>query len=259
MILIYSIVILIATFFGAIAGLGGGVIIKPLLDFISYHDAATIGFYSSLAVFTMAIVAIYKQTKKGFKIDTNIIIFIALGSALGGLIGQNIFTALTHSLKNSLITIIQSTILIILFTLILAYTLNKDKIKTYQLKSPVLIFLLGYSLGSISVFLGIGGGPINVALLLLLFSFNIKESTVYSIAIIFFSQLTKLLTITISGTIFNYDLSFIPFICLSAIVGGYLGTYYNQKLDEKQISKVFIGMLFFLIVVSIFNVAKATI
>ena len=55
-VVIYSLVIVIATVLGAIAGLGGGVIIKPLFDLIGAHQASTIGFYSSVAVFTMCIV-----------------------------------------------------------------------------------------------------------------------------------------------------------------------------------------------------------
>lgn len=259
MIIIYSIVILIATFFGAIAGLGGGVIIKPLLDLIGYHDAATIGFYSALAVFTMSIVAITKQLKKGFKLDISRVIYVAIGSIIGGLIGQTIFSILTSSLSNTAITVIQSIILIILFLFILIFTLLKEQIKTYKIINPIVIFVMGLLLGTISVFLGIGGGPVNVAFLLLLFSLDIKQATVYSIAIIFFSQLTKLTTLVVTGAAFNFDLSFVPFICLSAIVGGFIGTHLNQKLTNKQISNIFVIMMFILIAISLFNIIKVTI
>ena len=79
-IILYVIIILLATIFGAVAGLGGGVIIKPLFDMIAFHDASTIGFYSSIAVFTMSIVSIYKQLRNGFKFDTRTVLSISLGS-----------------------------------------------------------------------------------------------------------------------------------------------------------------------------------
>ena len=50
---IYTLVILTATSLGAVAGLGGGVIIKPLLDLVGAHDPSTINLYSSVAVFVM--------------------------------------------------------------------------------------------------------------------------------------------------------------------------------------------------------------
>ena len=51
--LIYALVIIVATSLEAVAGLDGGVIIKPLLDLAGAHDAATININRSVAVFVM--------------------------------------------------------------------------------------------------------------------------------------------------------------------------------------------------------------
>ena len=67
--------------------------------------------------------------------------------------------------------------------------------------------LLGLFLGVVSVFLGIGGGPLNIALLTLFFSFDMKECVVYSIATIFFSQLSKLFQVFVLSSSVSYDLS----------------------------------------------------
>ena len=58
---LYTIIVLCATTIGVITGLGGGVIIKPLFDLLGADTATVIGFYSSVAVFTMCLVSIYKQ------------------------------------------------------------------------------------------------------------------------------------------------------------------------------------------------------
>jgi len=71
--LLYTLIILIATTAGALGGLGGGVIIKPLFDAIGVHDASTVGVYSTLAVFTMCIVSIGKQLKNGFSFDLKMV------------------------------------------------------------------------------------------------------------------------------------------------------------------------------------------
>lgn len=253
-IILYSFIILIATIFGAIAGLGGGVIIKPLFDMIGIHNASTIGFYSSIAVFTMCLVSIYKQLKKGFQFDLVKIICISVGSLAGGLLGENIFNYATKSLDNHFVKIIQALILGITLILILIYTINKNKVKKYKIESKLSIFFVGVFLGSISVFLGIGGGPLNVATLMLLFSLEMREATVYSIATIFFSQISKLSQIVILGQLFTYDLTFIPFICMSAITGGYIGTCINQKLESKNIEKIYIMLIILLIGISCYNV-----
>ena len=52
---LYSIIIFIACTVGALVGIGGGVIIKPLLDFIGVHTVEVVGFISTCAVFAMSI------------------------------------------------------------------------------------------------------------------------------------------------------------------------------------------------------------
>lgn len=253
-ILLYVVTVLIATTVGAIAGLGGGVIIKPVFDLIGFHDASTIGFYSSVAVFTMCIVSIIKQLKKGFQFDQKTVIFISIGSIVGGLLGEVIFNFVTASLANAQVKVIQAGLLELTLFVILLYTLKKDKIKGYHVTHPLAIFAVGLFLGTISIFLGIGGGPLNVALLTLLFSYSMKEATIYSIATIFFSQISKLGSIIIAGQLFTFDLSLVPCIMIAAIAGGYIGTLINQKLDDRNVSKIYISLIFVLIFISFYNV-----
>ena len=50
--LIYFIVIILANSVGAVSGMGGGVIIKPVFfDSLGFHSLSAITFYSSVAVF----------------------------------------------------------------------------------------------------------------------------------------------------------------------------------------------------------------
>ena len=248
--LLYTLIILIATTAGALGGLGGGVIIKPLFDALGVHDASTVGVYSTLAVFTMCIVSIGKQLKNGFSFDLKMVISISLGSLCGGLAGEKIFSVIADNFSNSTVKIIQATLLAICLVAILGYTINKNKIKHYHLKNIIAIFAVGLFLGSISIFLGIGGGPLNVVLLMILFSFTIKEATIYSIATIFFSQISKIATLLIT----TYDLSLVPYICVAAIVGGMMGTIINQKMSESRITQFFNGLMAGLLALSLYNI-----
>lgn len=254
MIYLYSIIILLATIAGSIAGLGGGVIIKPMLDMIGYHDVNTISLYSSVAVFSMCMVSIYKQLKNGFTFDIKVISIICLGSVIGGLVGESIFTVLIKVLDNEYVKVLQAILLLITLIGIVGYTKYKGSVKKAEIKNLYLTFCIGLLLGTISIFLGIGGGPLNVTVLLVFFSYSLKEATVYSIATIFFSQISKLSSIILLGKITQYDLSFIPFIIFAAIIGGYIGTIINQRLKEVTVQKVYILLLYMLIVISIYNV-----
>ncbi|OOM76697.1 sulfite exporter TauE/SafE [Clostridium puniceum] len=253
-ILIYVIIILIATISGAISGLGGGVIIKPLFDMLGYHNAAAIGFYSSVAVFAMSIVSISKQLTNGFDFQLKTVLWISIGSLVGGIFGEDIFNRVTYSYENGVVKVIQGPLLVITLICILVYTLNKDKIKSYHLKNLLSVFFVGFLLGSISVFLGIGGGPLNVALLMLLFSYTIKEAAIYSIATIFFAQISKLGSVIVFNKLFEYDLSLIPFIWVSAIIGGFIGTIINQQLEERKIERFYLFLIVLLLFISGYNV-----
>lgn len=253
-IIMYVIIILIATISGAISGLGGGVIIKPLFDMIGYHNAAAIGFYSSVAVFTMSIVSIIKQLRSGFNFHLKTVLWISIGSLVGGACGEHIFITVASYFPNNVVKVIQATMLAITLICILIYSFNKNKITHFHLKNFIYIFLVGYFLGVVSVFLGIGGGPLNVALLMLFFSYSIKDATIYSISTIFFAQISKLSSVVISNKLLEYDLSLIPFICISAVIGGFIGTLINQRLEERKIEKFYIFLIGLLLIISGYNV-----
>lgn len=251
--LIYTLVILVATSLGAVAGLGGGVIIKPLLDLVGAHDAATINIYSSVAVFAMCCVSLTKQLRAGFEFDKKMVLSVSAGSLLGGVIGEKVFSALTGSFDNHLVKAVQAGILAVVLGLILIYTLRQDKMPSWKLTNPVAIFAAGFTLGALAVFLGIGGGPLNVAALSLLFSLGAKEGAVYSLAIIFFSQLAKIVLSASSGALWAVDLSFVPLVVIPAIAGGFIGTFGNRTLSEEGVRRIYVAVMCLLPLISLYN------
>lgn len=254
--LLYTVIVLIATTIGAITGLGGGVIIKPFFDLIGGSTASAISFYSSISVFTMCVVSIYKQTRRGFSFDLRVLFSISFGSIIGGFIGETIFSLTTAQLENGQVKLIQSTLLMITLLFILFYTCNKSKFKHYQLKNIFSFVLVGIFLGTISVFLGIGGGPLNVASMLILFSYSMKQAAIYSIATIFFSQIAKLSMVVVKGQLLDFDLTVVPFLVVAAIIGGYIGSCVTHKLSDQKVEtayKTLIILLVFVTGLNIFN------
>ena len=53
---LYFLIIVVANAVGSVSGMGGGVIIKPVLDFVGHDSVVAISFYSTVAVFTMSLV-----------------------------------------------------------------------------------------------------------------------------------------------------------------------------------------------------------
>lgn len=253
-IVIYCLITFIATLLGAIAGLGGGVIIKPMFDMLGLHSASEIGFYSTCCVFAMCLVSIIKQFRGEIKINFKFAAVLSIGSIIGGFIGDAIFSYLAGFVDDHLVKLIQAAMLLLILVVIYIYTRYQNKLKSYTFTSNIIVFSVGLLLGTISVFLGIGGGPLNIALLALLFSFDIKTCVIYSIITIFFSQLSKLGTIVISQSYLNYEVQTMLFLIPFAIIGGYIGSLLNQKLSSEKVMKTYEWILILLMIISIYNV-----
>lgn len=251
--LIYAVVILIATTLGAFVGLGGGVIIKPVLDFIGAEPRMQVDFLSCVAVFTMSIVSTAKSIRSKAEFKKNIVVLIALGSIAGGFLGSFFMDMLEGAVDPDKVRCIQA---FALAGLIAAVSIYVGKIKfSFDIKNNFVICAVGLLLGFVASFLGIGGGPINVAVLTLFFSMNVKESAVYSVAIIFFSQLSKLVTMFMTAGIDSYTHQWktLLFILPAAVIGGFLGSKLNRKFDDGIIRKVFVSVMILLILLNVFN------
>lgn len=253
--IIYFFIAFIATILGAVAGLGGGVIIKPLLDILGNYDVSTISVLSSCTVLSMAIVSIIKQIRYKFKLEIRKTVFIGIGSIFGGVIGENLLKLIINIVSNNtLIKIIQNSILAILLLFVYIYMNNKDKFKRYNLKKDVYCLLVGVALGLISSFLSIGGGPINVCVLTLCFSMTPKEAAVNSIITILFSQSSKIITISLTTGFSHLNLSMLPLMIIGGILGGLLGSRLNKIFNNDLILKIFNTVIVSLIILNIYNV-----
>lgn len=250
--LIYFIVIVSSNAVGALSGMGGGVIIKPVFDLVGLDTVAAVSFYSTVAVFTMSIVSTFRQIKNGIHIQWNIAKWLVVGSIIGGALGNVTFTWLLSILQNdNLVKAIQIVLMLITLFFVLAY--NHYRWQSWQLEGAVSYLLCSLVTGYISSLLGIGGGPINVALLMLCFGMPIKLSTVYSIIIIFASQLAKLVAIQWDTGISAYDLSVLLYIIPAAVLGGILGATLSKIMPDSKVSMVFNAVVILVIFINLYN------
>lgn len=250
--LIYAAVIFCATFFGAFVGLGGGVIIKPLLDLIGHDPIQVVNFISTCAVFSMSISSTVKHIKAKTPIKYNIIVFLSIGAVAGGILGSKLFDCLLTLFDNTMLKSIQGLILGLLLVASVVY-INIKNAKSFKIEKPVPIILVGLALGFIASFLGVGGGPINVAFLVLFFSMTVKEAAVYSVGTIFFSQLSKLVTLAVSHTIPKFDVITLVIAILCACIGGIVGAKMNKKANEKIIQTIFTVIVACVALVNFYN------
>lgn len=254
MIIICFLIAIIATTIGASSGIGGGVIIKPVLESFNMFDLKTVTLLSSITIFSMAVVSLIKQIKMKDPINFKTTVTIALGSTLGGVLGEKLLKFMLSLSSNSKgVSILQSLMLIFLLAIVYVYINHKDKLKEFKVKSLILIFVVGLILGALASFLGIGGGPINVAIFALLFSMNTKDAARNSIILIFFSQGAKILSIALTTGFSSYNLKVMPYMIVGGVLGGFLGYKLNKSVSDKFITRLFNIVLIFIILVNIYN------
>lgn len=152
--LIYALVVLVATASGSSTGLGGGVVIKPLFDIVSNAPTATINFYSSLAVFTMAIVALGKQLRQRFKFNVKSLLTISIGSVIGGFIGQRLLRLTVTVMPAAHVKVLQSAMLFVMLVSVLIYNFIKKRLVSFHVKNILVILIVGIGLGTFFSFSG---------------------------------------------------------------------------------------------------------
>lgn len=249
---IYFIVIILANTVGAISGMGGGVIIKPVLDMIGADPLTAISFYSAVAVFTMSIVSTIRQLQNNLAIQWIIAFFVSIGAVIGGVTGNITFDFLRKLWQNDQqVQLVQ--IVLTVITLVFAFVYSKMDGRHFNLKNKTWYVLVGFILGFVASLLGIGGGPINVALLMLCFGVPIKEATVYSIITIFFSQLAKLIAIGTTSGFSQFDLKLLWFIIPAAVIGGFIGAKLSGVLPSKKVTIVYQGVIILVLLINIYN------
>lgn len=259
--LIIMIVCFFSSVVGAICGIGGGVIIKPVLDATGIMEVATASFLSGCTVLSMSAVSFYKNIRSENKTCFNKIFALTLtcGSVLGGMAGKIVFQKIIEVLNDkNRIGAIQAIVLLIITVGTLVYSLYKGRITTRKVESRSVIFVIGITLGIMSSFLGIGGGPINLIVLCYFFSMETKVATLYSIFIILFSQLSSLFSTIISGKIPEFSVGVLMLMVGCGILGGIVGSKVNRKITNRTVDKLFLGLIVIIIFVNIYNIVRYT-
>ena len=178
--IIFLAVSFIASAIGAICGIGGGVIIKPILDVFGVLDISAISFLSGCTVLSMSCYSVMKSQ------------------------------------------------------------INKDSVIDM----------------TISSFLGIGGGPINLVVLYFFFSMETKVAAQNSLYIILLSQISSLVITIFTNTVPSVPSLLLIAMILCGILGSALGRRINSKIRSEIVDKLFKGIMCVIILICIFNMYR---
>lgn len=256
--LIFFAICFLASAAGAICGIGGGVIIKPVLDAFGILDVNVISFLSGCTVLSMTTYSVVRSRMSGEShVETAVGLPLALGAAAGGLAGKQLFSwVLSISPDKNQAGAVQAGCLLIVTVGTLIYTLRKERIRTCQVQNSVVCALIGTFLGILSSFLGIGGGPVNLVVLFYFFSMPTKAAAENSLYIIFFSQLASLASSIVTGSVPGFRTGVLVLMASGGIAGGICGRAWNKRIEEKTVDRLFVGLMLLMILINIYNIVR---
>ena len=170
----------------AICGIGGGVIIKPVLDTFDMMSVAAVSFLSGCTVLSMTTYSVVKSKMSGESLIEQKTGFpLAVGAALGG-------------------------------------------------------------------------GPINLVVLFFFFSMSTKTATENSLYIIFFSQITSLISSVAAGNVPEFEISMLLLMAAGGIGGGIAGRVINKKMSDRLVNRLFIALMIAILFINLYNIYNFT-
>lgn len=252
----FFVISFLASIIGAICGIGGGVIIKPVMDMFNMGTVTQISFFSGCTVLSMSCYSVVKSMSAGEKeVDLKTGTPLAIGAAIGGVVGKQLFTVVKACFENqNMVGTIQAGCLAVITVGTLFYTLRKDRIKTLHITNLIICLAIGLVLGIMSSFLGIGGGPINLVVLYYFFSMKTKTAAANSLYIILFSQITSLFSTIFSNTVPEFSFVTLCLMVAGGITGGIAGRIFNKKMNQKAVEQLFIGLMVVIILICFYNI-----
>lgn len=256
--LMFFAICFLASVAGAICGIGGGVIIKPVLDAFGILDVNVISFLSGCTVLSMTTYSVVKsRMSRESYVETAVGIPLALGAAAGGLAGKQLFSwVLSISPDKDQAGAVQACCLLIVTVGTLIYTLRKERIRTCRVQNSAACALIGIFLGILSSFLGIGGGPVNLVVLFYFFSMPTKAAAENSLYIIFFSQLVSLASSIVTGSVPKFQTGVLLLMVSGGIAGGICGRACNKRMEERTVNRLFVGLMILMILINLYNMIQ---
>jgi uncharacterized membrane protein YfcA len=229
---------IITGFISGFFGVGGGMVLIPMLLFADYSMKQAV----SISIIQMLFSSIYgsflnsKQNKEIIKDG----FLLGIGGFIGGLQSGLIHSVVSNEfLQYLFITIIFISILSLLNLKILEVN---SQIK-YQ-KSSWLI-LVGICIGAIAMSIGVGGSVMIIPLLSVLLHYDLKTASSLGLFFVIFSSIAGFVSLSFTGEML-YTQGII--VGIASLVGVYLGVKIKNKVQISSYKK-YILILYILILI----------
>ena len=218
---------------GSMIGLGGGIIIVPILTFLGFPP--TVAASNSLfAAFSNSVASTISYSRQK-RIESSLGLKLGLLAIPGTILGAIISTDIAPDIFKILFGFILIASSVYIF--LRKQVESRKKIISKQL----IIFIIGSSFfaGIISSFFGIGGGIIFVPLMVVGMGMSMKKAAPTSQLILLFASLSGIITHSILG---HPDFLQSGFLAIGSFFGGLVGAKLSLSVKEQNL-KILISIV----------------
>ncbi len=211
---------------GSMIGLGGGIIVVPVLTFLGFSPtaAASNSLFAALGNAVASTVSYSKQKRVEFSLGIKLGLLSVPGSVLGALISSDVTPVIFKMLFG----------LVLVASAAYIFLRRKLESKEKKLSIQVVIFAVGASFfaGIISSFFGIGGGIVFVPLMVAGMGMAMKRAAPTSQLILLFASLSGVITHSFLG---HPDFTQAGFLAAGSFAGGLVGARLSIEITERYL------------------------
>ncbi|MCV0392474.1 MAG: sulfite exporter TauE/SafE family protein [Nitrosopumilus sp.] len=211
---------------GSMIGLGGGIIVVPVLTFLGFPPtaAASNSLFAALSNSIASTISYTKQKRIEFSLGLKLGLLSIPGTVLGALISTDV-TPIVFKILFGFVLIASA-----------VYIFLRKKIQTKDkiLSKQMMLFAVGASFfaGIISSFFGIGGGIIFVPLMVVGMGMAMKKAAPTSQLILLFASSSGVVVHSLLG---HPDFLQAGFLAIGSFIGGLVGARLSLDVKERYL------------------------
>lgn len=227
---------------GSMIGLGGGVIVVPVLTFLGFPPtvAASNSLFATLSNATASTISYSKQKRIDYSLGIKLGLLSVPGTVLGAVVSTDVAPDIFK----------------ILFGFVLiassAYIFLRKKIETREkiISKQMIVFAIGASFfaGMISSFFGIGGGIIFVPLMVVGMGMAMKKAAPTSQMILLFASLSGVVIHSLLG---HPDFTQSGFLAIGSFIGGLIGARLSIDIKERYL-QILVSVVILIVAAKLF-------
>lgn len=216
----------VAGILGSMIGLGGGIVIVPVLTFLGFSPQLAAS-NSLFAAFSNAIASTISYTRQK-RIEYLLGLKLGLLSIPGTILGAFISTDITPSVFKALFGIV------LIVSSVYIFSKRKIESKAYNLSKQIMVLVVAASFfaGIISSLFGIGGGIVFVPLMVIAIGLSMKLAAPTSQFVLLFASASGMIAHTFLG---HPDFYQALLLAVGAFVGGLVGSRLSLEIEEKKL------------------------